>query len=139
MRAGRIETTNTYQTKKNDPVTKGAKIGAGLALGIKGADILINSHALKKETGKGILKNISESIDETIADTAKEYAGNKKYKAAMVAMFAIGAGIAAAFHTGLAAAAGGGIGLLVKGHNDKKEAEKQELTEQIKAELENKE
>ena len=127
----KVETVNTNKTNKKDPVAKGAKIGAGLSLGLTGAGFLINSHELKKVTGDGFFKTLNKE-----ANIAAEYCGGgKKAKAAMIASVLGLAALRVVVATGLAAAAGGGIGLLVKGHNNKKEAEKQEIIEQVKTEL----
>lgn len=44
-----MQTVKVNQTaNRKDPVKKGAKIGAGTALGLMGTNFLINSHKLKK-------------------------------------------------------------------------------------------
>ena len=44
-----MQTVKVNQTaNRKDPVKKGAKIGAGTALGLMGTSFLINSHKLKK-------------------------------------------------------------------------------------------
>ncbi len=128
----RVNSTDNNQTnKRNNPVTKGAKIGAGMVLGLAGAKFLNYSHELKKVTGDGFFKTLNRE-----ANIAAEYCGgDKKTKAAMIISVIGLAALKLLATTGLAAAAGGGLGLLVKGHNDKKEAEKQEIVEQVKAEL----
>jgi len=134
----RIESVNINQVnnnKKSDPVTKGARIGAGVALGIQAADMLVCRYNLKKTTGQGLFKNMMAYVDKNIETYAKEYKGNKKARVLLAAAAGLGAALCIAIQTGIGAAAGGGLGLLVKGHNQRKEAQKQEIVEQVKTEL----
>ncbi len=125
-----ISANDTVYNKKSDPVKKGAKIGAGVAIGLMGANFLQNSHSLKKATGDGYFKTASK-----VANEAAMLCGDKRVKTAVIAGTAAGLAIITAGITSISAGIGAGIGKLVKNHNEKKEAEKQEIVEQVKTEL----
>ncbi len=126
-----MQTVKVNQTaNRKDPVKKGAKIGAGTALGLMGTSFLINSHKLKKTTGDGFFKTINKGLNEAV-----ELFGDKKVKSTAIAASAVTAAIVLAGVSAISAGIGAGIGKLVKNHNEKKEAEKQEIVNQVKTEL----
>lgn len=127
----RVETANSNtMNKRNNSVVKGAKIGAGAAIGLAGAGCLSYSHEFKKVMGDGFLKTFNKELN-----IAVEACGDKKLKAKVIASYAIASTIVAAGIASIGAVIGAGIGKLVKNHNEKKEAEKQEIIEQVKTEL----
>lgn len=132
MPIDRINPVNVNNTQnKKDPVKKGALAGAVVAETLYGASTLHSLHSYKKLAGESLFKTVGDAFDRT----SKELNLTKKNKAAMLAIFAlVGAVVVSGIGT-IGAGIGAGIGKLVKNHNEKKEAEKQEIIEEVKTEL----
>ncbi len=126
-----INSVNVNNTQRKNPVEQGALIGAFSAAAIHGANSCKDAYVFKKLTGKGYLK----SLNQTINDAVKLEGGGKKMKAGIVALIAVSSAITTAGISTIGALIGAGIGKLVKNHNEKKEAEKQEIINQVKTEL----